>query len=434
MSNVLHIRGGRIIDPSTARDQANSDIYAVDGKIVAELSPTQKAKAHTIEAQGCIVCPGFIDAHVHLREPGGIHKETIASGSRAAAAGGFTSVVCMPNTNPPCDNVSVIELIRSIAERKAIVNVYPTGCLTLGRRGDELAPMGSLKQAGVVAVTDDGDCIQNNEVMRHVLEYAGMLDLIVMDHCQDAAMTKGAVIHEGITSLKLGLRGWPSVAEDLIVSRNILLSRSTGAPVHLQHISSAASVALIRQAKQEGIRITAEVTPHHLALTDTALSDFDTHFKMNPPLRAEEDRQALIDGLVNGTIDIIATDHAPHSPDEKDVEFDRAPFGVIGLETALSVLLETLVTPGYCDLPFLISRLSEQPARLLNFKDKGTFRPGADADITLFDAKESWTVTPQSLYSQSQNSPWLGKSLCGKIKTTLVKGRVVFDGQKCLGP
>lgn len=428
MSTVLHISGGRVIDPATERDQPDGDVYAVDGKIVADLSPSQRAKAHVIDAHGCIVCPGFIDVHVHFREPGQTYKETIASGSRAAAAGGFTSVVCMPNTVPPCDNVSVIELIRSIAERKAVVNVYPTGCVTLGRLGAELAPIGSLKHAGIVAVTDDGDCVQNNEIMRRVLEYANMLDIPVMDHCQDTAMTKDAVMHEGIISLKLGLRGWPSVAEDLIVSRNILLSQSTGAHIHLQHISSATSVDLIRQAKRDTVRITAEVTPHHLALTDVALHGFGTHFKMNPPLRTEDDRRALIAGLVDGTIDLIATDHAPHSADEKDVEFDRAPFGVIGLETALSVLLEVVIKPGHCELPFLVSRLTEQPARLLRLKDKGALRPGLDADVTVFDPKASWSVTPEALYSQSQNSPWLGKTLHGKVKATIVNGRVVFEG------
>ena len=428
MSTVLHISGGRVIDPATERDQPDGDVYAVDGKIVADLSPSQRAKARVIDAHGCIVCPGFIDVHVHFREPGQTYKETIASGSRAAAAGGFTSVVCMPNTVPPCDNVSVIELIRSIAERKAVVNVYPTGCVTLGRLGAELAPIGSLKHAGIVAVTDDGDCVQNNEIMRRVLEYANMLDIPVMDHCQDTAMTKDAVMHEGIISLKLGLRGWPSVAEDLIVSRNILLSQSTGAHIHLQHISSATSVDLIRQAKRDTVRITAEVTPHHLALTDVALHGFGTHFKMNPPLRTEDDRRALIAGLVDGTIDLIATDHAPHSADEKDVEFDRAPFGVVGLETALSVLLEVVIKPGHCELPFLVSRLTEQPARLLRLKDKGALRPGLDADVTVFDPKASWSVTSEALYSQSQNSPWLGKTLHGKVKATIVNGRVVFEG------
>ena len=428
MSTVLHISGGRVIDPASERDQPHGDVYAVDGKIVADLSPSQRAKAHVIDAHGCIVCPGFIDVHVHFREPGQTYKETIASGSRAAAAGGFTSVVCMPNTVPPCDNVSVIELIRSIAERKAVVNVYPTGCVTLGRLGAELAPIGSLKHAGIVAVTDDGDCVQNNEIMRRVLEYANMLDIPVMDHCQDTAMTKDAVMHEGIISLKLGLRGWPSVAEDLIVSRNILLSQSTGAHIHLQHISSATSVDLIRQAKRDTVRITAEVTPHHLALTDVALHGFGTHFKMNPPLRTEDDRRALIAGLVDGTIDLIATDHAPHSADEKDVEFDRAPFGVVGLETALSVLLEVVIKPGHCELPFLVSRLTEQPARLLRLKDKGALRPGLDADVTVFDPKASWSVTSEALYSQSQNSPWLGKTLHGKVKATIVNGRVVFEG------
>jgi dihydroorotase len=363
---------------------------------------------------------------VHLREPGQTHKESIETGTRAAAAGGFTSVVCMPNTQPACDNAGTIEYIHSVIAEKASVNVFPTGCITVGRQGGQLAPIGSLKKAGVVAITDDGDCIQNNELMRRAVEYANMFGLCVMDHCQDASLTSGSVMHEGEWSLRLGLRGWPSAAEDIIVARDIILSAHTGAHIHVQHVSSAYSVDIIRRAKQRGIRITAEATPHHLSLTDACIHDYNTNCKMNPPLRSEEDRQALLAGLLDGTIDIIATDHAPHTPDEKDVEFDYAPFGILGLETALPVCLETLAAAGRDDPGFLIERLSGAPAALLGL-EKGTLAEGADADIVVFDPRARFFYDVEAGRSRSRNSPWHGRELTGRVRWTFVGGRLVHE-------
>ena len=287
---ALWIKNARIIDPAAKRD-AVGDLYAVDGRIVAGLSADQKKKARKIDAKGLVAAPGLVDIHVHFREPGQTHKETIATGSRAAAAGGFTTVVCMPNTTPPADNAGTIQYIMDAIRRDAVVKVLPTGCITIGMKGDTLAPIGSLKRAGVVAITDDGDCVQSNELMRRAIEYAKMFGLPVMDHCQDESMTEGAVMNEGDMSIRLGLRGWPNAAEDVIVSRNVILSAYTGAHIHMQHISSARSVDILRRAKADGVRVTGEATPHHIALTDAALATYDTNFKMNPPLRTEADRE-----------------------------------------------------------------------------------------------------------------------------------------------
>ncbi|HYD84974.1 MAG TPA: dihydroorotase, partial [Opitutus sp.] len=322
----LWIANARIIDPAAKRD-ATGDLFISDGKLVDSLSAAAKKRAKKIDAAGLIACPGLVDIHVHFREPGQTHKETIATGSRSAAAGGFTTVVCMPNTSPPADNAGTIQFINDAIRRDAVVKVLPTGCITVGMKGQALAPIGSLKRTGVVAITDDGDCVQSNELMRRACEYAKMFDLPLMDHCQDASMTQGSVMNEGAMSTRLGLRGWPNAAEDLIVARNVILSEYTGAHIHLQHISSRFSVEEIRRAKSRGARITAEATPHHIALTDDALATYDTNFKMNPPLRTEDDRRALIDGLRDGTLDCISTDHAPHTDYEKDKEFDYAPNG-----------------------------------------------------------------------------------------------------------
>ena len=431
-SNTLWISGGRIIDPANNRDESG-DIFIADGKIAPDMSAAQKKKARRIEADGLVVCPGLVDIHVHLREPGQTHKESIASGSRAAAAGGFTSIVCMPNTMPPADNVGTIQQIKDAIERDAVVNVYPTGCITSGMQGESLAPIGSLKNAGVVAITDDGSCVQNNEIMRNALKYAHMFDLVVMDHCQDYALTNGAVMNEGIWSLRLGLIGWPNSAEDIIVNRNVILSAYTGARLHLQHITSAYSVEVIRRAKARNVPVTAEACPHHLHLTDECLKNYDTNFKMNPPLRTEDDRQALIEGLQDGAIDCIATDHAPHTDYEKDVEFDYAPFGVIGLETALAVSLEALVHTSQVTLPQLLGWLTFKPSDILNL-DKGNLSPGADADVIIFDPEEAWTVSADHFQSQSKNSPWVGRTLKGKVKHTLVAGKIVWDGERITTP
>ncbi|MDP4611598.1 MAG: dihydroorotase, partial [Opitutales bacterium] len=319
MSNILWIQGGRVIDPANNRDSV-SDVFAIDGKLVGSLNEAQKAEATQVDASGLVVAPGLVDIHVHFRYPGQTHKEDISSGTKAAAAGGFTSVVCMPNTSPVCDNAGTIQRIMDEVRRKAVIKVYPTGCLTLGMQGEHLAPTGQLKNAGVVAMTDDGQCVQNNEIMRRAVEYAKMFDLIIMDHCQDASLTKGAVMNEGEWSLRLGLRGWPKAAEDIIVARNVILAEITGAHIHMQHVSSSASVDILRRAKERGVPVSGEASPHHIEFTDAKLADYDTGFKMNPPLRTDADREALIQGLCDGTLDCIATDHAPHTPTEKDCE------------------------------------------------------------------------------------------------------------------
>jgi dihydroorotase len=424
MPAFLFIKNGRVIDPASKRDKVG-DVFIADGKFVASLTSAQKKKAKVIDARGLVVCPGLVDIHVHFREPGQTHKETILTGSQAAAAGGFTTVVCMPNTSPVADNAGTIELINN-ASRKAAVHVYPTGCITVGMKGQQLAPHGSLKKAGVVAITDDGLCVESNELMRRAVEYAKMFDLTVLDHCQDESLTKGAVMNEGTVSTRLGLRGWPHAAEDIIVARNIILSAYSGAHIHLQHISSAMSVELVRRAKKDGINVTAEATPHHIALTEEALGTYDTNFKMNPPLRTEADRKAIIAGLKDGALDCIGTDHAPHTPDEKDREFDYAPNGITGLETALPVCLDVLVRKNKFKLPYVIDLMTRRAANILKLP-AGTLAPGAAADVCIFDPNETWTYDAKQGFSKSQNSPWSGQKLTGKVKTTVVDGRIVYD-------
>jgi dihydroorotase len=421
---ALWIRNARVIDPASRRDSVG-DLFALDGKIVPRLSPADRRRARKVDARGLVASPGLVDIHVHFREPGQAQKETIATGSRAAAAGGFTTVVCMPNTTPAADNAGTIQFILDAVRRDSLVKVLPTGCITMGMKGETLAPIGSLKRAGVVAITDDGDCVQSNELMRRAIEYAKMFGLPVMDHCQDQSMTEGAVMNEGNVSIRLGLRGWPNPAEDLIVSRNVILSRYTGAHIHMQHVSSALSVEIIRRAKADGVRVTAEATPHHIALTDEALATYDTNFKMNPPLRTEVDRRAIIAGLRDGTIDCISTDHAPHTDYEKDKEFDYAPNGIIGLETALAVVLDVLVRQSRFALPKALDLMTRKPAGVLGLA-AGTLADGAPADICLFDPDEEWTYDAKRGFSKSGNSPWSGRTLRGRVKTTIVDGRVVF--------
>jgi len=421
---ALWIRNARVIDPASRRDSVG-DLFSLDGKIVARLSAADRRRARKIDARGLVASPGLVDIHVHFREPGQAHKETIATGSRAAAAGGFTTVVCMPNTSPAADNAGTIQYILDAVRRDSLVKVLPTGCITIGMKGETLAPIGSLKRAGVVAITDDGDCVQSNELMRRAIEYARMFDLPVMDHCQDQSMTEGAVMNEGNVSIRLGLRGWPNAAEDLIVSRNVILSRYTGAHIHMQHVSSALSVEIVRRAKADGVRVTAEATPHHIALTDESLATYDPNFKMNPPLRTEGDRRALIAGLRDGTLDCISTDHAPHTDYEKDKEFDYAPNGIIGLETALAVVLDALVRRSRFTLTKALDLMTRKPAGILGLP-AGTLAAGAPADICIFDPDEVWTYDAKAGYSKSANSPWNGRTLRGRVKTTIVDGRIVF--------
>ena len=447
MSSVL-LQGGRVIDPANDRDET-ADVLLSDGKItVVGTGLETLPDTEVIDCTGQVVCPGLIDLHVHFREPGQTAKENIATGSAAAAMGGFTSVVCMPNTTPAIDSPATVALIQDQAEREAMVNVYLTGTITLGIAGEELAPIGSLKQAGVVAITDDGHCVQNNDLMRRALEYAKMFDLPVMDHCQDYSIVTDGVMHEGYWSTNLGLKGWPATGEDLIVARNIELAELTGTHIHCQHISSAKSVELIRQAKARGVCISGEACAHHFTLTDAAVGgsehfwaedgrdlqteaqrtewpSFDTNCKMNPPLRTAEDRKAIIAGLADGTLEILASDHAPHCAHEKEVEFDYAPFGITGLETELALSLMQLFHGGHLDLPALISKYTVNPATLLKL-EKGTLTEGADADVTVFDPNAEWVYDAASSPSKSANTPFNGWTLKGRPTMTIVAGKIVW--------
>ena len=424
MTQFTWIENGLVIDPANNREGIG-DVFIKDGLIVGKLSDSEKKKAVHFDAKGLVVVPGLVDIHVHFREPGQTHKEDIASGSRAAAAGGYTSVVCMPNTSPVCDNAGTLERIKNSIEKESVIHLYTTGCLTLGMKGEALAPTGQLKQAGIVAVTDDGLCIQNNEIMRRAVEYATLHNLPIMDHCQDDSLTKNAVMHEGEISLKLGLKGWPRAAEDIIVARNIILSELTGARIHMQHVSSYHSVELLRNAKARGINVTGEASPHHIEFTDACVGDYNTMFKMNPPLRSEKDRFALIEGLKDGTLDCIATDHAPHSPTEKDCEFDKAPFGIIGLENALASTLETLYHSKKLSLKEIIALMTHKGAEICDLP-AGTLSLGAPGDVCIFDPDLKWKVNAEAFKSKSRNCPWNGRTLRGKVKATFVGGKEVF--------
>jgi dihydroorotase len=381
-----------------------------------------------IDARGLVVCPGFIDMHVHLREPGHGAKETIETGTKAAAAGGFTSVVAMPNTNPVADHPGIIAWMEERAAQVGAVNVFTTGAITAGSSGEQLAPIGAMAQAGIVAVTDDGRCVQNHEVMRRAAEYCGLFGLPILDHCQDASMAGGeAMMHEGYWSTVLGLAGWPRMAEEIIVARNALLTEATGTPIHCQHLSSAGSVRLLREARSRGVRLSGEVCPHHIALTDEALSGYDTNFKMNPPLREQSDIDALLGGIADGTIEILATDHAPHAVYEKEVEFAAAPFGIVGLETAVGIFCEVLLhRRQVIDLPRLIAMLTANPAKLLNL-DRGTLAVGAPGDVTILDPGMAWAVDKDKFASKGRNTPFHGWTLRGRAVRTIVGGRTAWE-------
>jgi len=420
----LIFKGGRVIDPANGIDEIR-DVFVHNGKI--SLPGEVKADgAQVIDAKGLVVAPGLIDIHVHLREPGQTSKETIETGSKAAARGGFTTVVCMPNTSPPIDNAGTVELIKARARDEAVVNVYPTGGITVGLAGEEMTQMGSLKQAGVVALTDDGRCVQNNEVMRRAVEYAKMFELPIMDHCQDYNLAGSGVVNEGIWSMKLGLSGWPAIAEEMIVARNCLLAEKIGWKIHCQHVSTAGSVRLLREARKRGVPISGEVCPHHIALTDEAVQDFDTNTKMNPPLRSQKDVDALLEGIADRTLSIFASDHAPHCDYEKEVEFDYAPFGITGLETELGLFLTLLVHKKIITLKDLICRYTVNPAALVALP-KGTLSPGVDADITLIDPDREWTVNKAESASKSRNTPFDGWQLKGKAVAVIVHGKVAHN-------
>jgi len=443
-----------VIDPASNFD-AIADVLLQDGKVAAigsDAAAKAPPEAERFDACGRVVCPGLIDMHVHLREPGQAAKETIATGTAAAARGGFTSIVCMPNTTPAIDNAGVVALIHERAEREGVVNVFVAGAITKNIAGEELAPIGSLKRAGVVAITDDGHCVQNHELMRRALEYARMFDLPLLDHCQDYSLVSDGVMNEGYWSILLGLRGWPAVGEDMIVTRDILLAELTGGPIHCQHLSSARSVELLRAARQRGVPVSGEACPHHFTLTEAAIAgsdrfwqedgkgvfgfdsadrphpswpSYDTCFKMNPPLRSARDRQAILEGLLDGTIEIIASDHAPHCGYEKEVEFDYAPFGITGLETELALSLMQLVHARRMNLPDLIAKFTTAPARVLRLK-KGSLGVGADADVTVFDPDREWVFNREACASKSTNSPFHDWPLKGKAVATIVGGKIVW--------
>ena len=430
MSEAIWIKNGRVIDPENDRDESG-DLFIAEGKIVDRPSKASLEKATQIDATGLVVCPGLVDLHVHFRVPGQTHKETILTGTQAAAAGGFTSVVCMPNTNPPADTAGTIQFIKDAVGREALVNVFPTGCITVGSEGERLSPTGSLKDAGIVAISDGGRCVQNNGLMRRAVEYAHMFGIPVIDHCQDYSLSADGVMNEGFMSTKLGLRGSPTEAEDIMVSRNVILSAKTGARIHLQHITSKNAVDIIRRAKSRGVNITAEATPHHMSFSDTEIGSFDTNFKMNPPLRSEADRTAILEALTDGSIDCIATGHAPHTDYEKDVEFDYAPFGVIGLETALSAALDQLYHTKRLSLSDTLSLLTNHPSEILQL-NKGTLSLGADGDVIIFDPYLEWTPNSESFHSKSANSPWIGRPLKGKTAKTIVSGKLIYDDGRIL--
>lgn len=422
MKKITRIANGRIIDPANGRDEI-ADLWITDGKII---HPMPGKETDTIDAVGLVVAPGLIDIHVHLREPGQSHKETMASGTRAAAAGGFTTVVAMPNTNPSADSAATITWIKEKASREACVNVLCTGAITKGLKGEELAPIASLFNAGVVALTDDGHCIQNNEIMRRAVEYARMFGLTVMDHCQDYSIVGDGIMHEGEWSLRLGLPGWPRTGEEIIVSRNIMLAELCDSPIHCQHISSSGSVRLIREARARSVKISGEVCAHHIALTDATLAAFDSNFKMNPPLRTQEDIDAIIEGIADGTLTILCSDHAPHAAYEKEVEIDHAPFGITGLETEFAIFHDILVHKRKAiDLPRLIALLTSEPASLLKL-DRGKLSAGMHADVVLIDPAMEWTFDKTQSASLSQNTPFHGHTWRGRAVRTIVGGEAVW--------
>ena len=459
--NSLLLRGGRIVDLSQSFD-APADLLILDGKVAAlgeDAARLAPPEVERLDVAGLVVCPGLIDLHVHLREPGQSSKESIATGTAAAARGGFCTVVCMPNTTPAIDTPSTVAWVQQRAAQEGRVNVLVAGAITKEIAGEELASIGSLKKAGVVAITDDGHCIQNNDMMRRALEYSTMFDLLVMDHCQDYSIVTDGVMHEGYTSTLLGLRGWPAEGEELIVARNILLAERTGARVHCQHLSAAGSVQLLREARRRGVPISGEACPHHFTLTDAALAgseafwggdgqalypdvpaaslpcwpNYDTNLKMNPPVRTAADRDAILEGLADGTIEVIASDHAPHCNYQKEVEFDVAPFGITGLETELALSLMRLVHPGRLSLAGLIEKFTVNPARLLRLANKGSLMPGMDGDVTVFDPDREWVWERRQTASRSVNSPFYGWPLRGKAVATVVAGQCVWRDSQPAG-
>ncbi|HEY79166.1 MAG TPA: dihydroorotase [Dehalococcoidia bacterium] len=425
----LLIKGSRIVDPAQGIDDTGS-LLVSDGVISwlgkkGDTSPS--ADSDIIDAAGLVVCPGFIDLHCHLRQPGFEEKETIATGTRAAAKGGFTTVCCMPNTIPPLDSQATVDYVKSTAVEEGVIRVLPIGCVSKGREGEELAEMAELASAGVIGYSDDGNCVVRSRLMRRALEYSWGFGRPIIDHCEDTTLTEGGQINEGIIATRLGLQGIPNAAEESMVARDIALAELTGAWLHVAHVSTAGSVELVRRAKAKGIKVTAEVTPHHLTLTEEKVLGYDTNAKVNPPLRSQADVQALIQGLNDNTIDIIATDHAPHTEEDKLCEFGFAPFGISGLETALGSLM-TLMHQGYLSLNTLVAKLTSEPARIIGDEhgQLGTLAVGAPADITIFDPEQEWVVDTRHFASKGKNTPLADSRLKGKVMATVYGGNLVY--------
>lgn len=441
MQPDLLIKNGRIIDPCQNLDEIGD--LLITGTTIMYAGSTREfdttKNIAILDARGLVVCPGFIDLHCHLRDPGFEDKETIFTGSRSAAVGGFTTICCMPNTNPPLDNKGAVDYVRQKAEKESVVHILPIGCITRGRQGCAIVEMVELAEAGVVGFSDDGDSVPNSRIMMLAMEYCRATGLPIIEHCEDKELSDGGSMNEGWVSTYLGLKGMPSVAEDIIITRDIALARITGAKLHIAHVTTSEAVDIIRHAKEKGLLITAEVTPHHLTLTEECVMgsskgeeilSYDTNAKVNPPLRTHKDREALIKGLQDGTIDIIATDHAPHTLTDKLCEFEQASFGISGFETALGCLMK-LVHDGYFELTTLISKLTAEPAKLLgsNFGGYGTLQVGTTADITLFDPNRDWIVDTNNFTSKGINTPFNGHTFKGKVMSTIVSGNIVYrDG------
>lgn len=420
MARIL-IQNGRVIDPSQSMDRI-TNLLIENGRIAA-YDAAPNGQEETVEASGKIVAPGLIDMHVHLREPGREEDETVASGTAAALSGGFTSIACMPNTDPPIDSQASVVFVRGQAARADNCNVFVVGCVSKNREGKELAEIGQLCEAGAVAFSDDGSPVYNSELMRRAFEYCLMFDKPVLNHAEIRELTEHGVMHEGIVSLVLGLSGLPAAAEDVMTARDIALAEATGGRLHIMHVSTENSVEAIRRAKLRRVRVTTEVTPHHFSLTDECLRTFDSNYKMNPPLRSQRHVQACIAGLADGTIDVIATDHAPHAKEKKMQELDQAPFGIVGLETALGLVITRLIEPGHLNWPTALAKLTINPARILGIP-KGTLAIGADADVTVIDPNMRWMVDPAEFQSKSTNTPFAGWELKGRATTVIVGGRI----------
>ncbi len=422
----LLIKNGHVIDPSSRLD-GNFDILIKNKKIVEIKKNIKSDNAKTIDASHLIVAPGFIDMHVHFRDPGQEHKETIETGSHAAAAGGFTSVACMPNTFPVNDNSGITKYIVSKAHKRALVNIFPVAALSVGQKGEALTEMADLIESGAVAFSDDGMPIQNSQLMRRGLEYSKQFNTLIIDHCEDLDLSSQGVMNEGYYSYLLGLQGIPDYSEEVMVARNIILAKNTDSHIHLAHISTRGSVELIQSAKEKKIGITSEVTPHHLFLDDSLLTSYSTNLKVNPPIRTKEDNKSLIKAVQQGIIDVIATDHAPHSPDEKDVEFNQAPFGINGLETAVSLLMDKLVNNKVISMQRLVEMLSCNPAKILGLENKGKIKVNADADLTIIDPEKQVTVDVHRFRSKSRNNPFHSWKLKGYPVMTIVGGKIVYS-------